>query len=1255
MGSGRISPESLDHQETTDAQLRRPSPVTLDINPTRANPVLRWRPPYLRRSFLALFAFVLLLVLASTEVLLVQSQRHSGIANAKSSQHYLWTFGPTAFLTLLAVLWARVDHQSKLVAPWLRLSREASHPSRTLQLDYLSDFLPWSVPKAIKNKDFIVSVTSAVSVLLKVLVIISTGLITLSWTPVSYDSYPMVAQSVFRNSNAELANSGTLAYYMMSGHRQRNLTYPDGLFGGYAFQPIQSDAQSPERTNITVDAFRGSLDCQPTELILRGSAPPVPQFPDQKMNLTLTDPECRIGLLQLTGPNYKCDNCTTTFARYAPIWCDGSGAGEPDRERRIFVMFGSLSYVMDRSRNLSTHAPVPRHPYVATLHRSGQLLCIPKFDIGKVEVVRDRANIRSVTPIPSSFTGTLDSVSPWEIATAHFNVTNSVLNNLKGQEQYRITLNVSDSEIDVDSYMELAVHTQLSPGKPVSSLYDINNLHQLAEGYYQQSTAIIAKQALMEPASLEVRGTATVFAERLLVQAWAAHWMAGILGFCSIIILVALLVVPSRGILPCNPSTIHGMASLIQHSDDLVARLEFSGTASDKHLGHVLQGTQFHSSVGAGPMAQARFAIQDTRGDGNADALHFPQFRSLQAHPAIVHPATRTALCVVLAGLVIALELLLRKSAAEDGLGDEEEGTSIHYTWTAIPAIVFGAIAMIISAMEFRIRCLAPYVGLTRRVDRQSFMSLDLLDMSLPRLLYREIRMVNIGALAATLALLAASFFTIFSPSLFHTCPFPVERSVKLQANQSFSRNPERFSTDTRAAEVSSLILTSNYTYGRFTYEDLAFPQLVFSDPSATQTGLMLNGSSVSIDAVIPAVRARLHCQPYDRSQIRTNLTFETSFSGEAVNPLQLTIEGKGCLRRLGYDAEFRTNPETMSFGLAKEGFGDTGINGCSDLVYIWGKMDYAADPIVRHVAALGCNLTMEAVDVDVRFSGTALDIDNQNPPRPRENTARVSRIWERNETSRDNELLFVYGNLVSLDNKRASQLTPFFQLLTASPWAVPEYDLGDPSADEKVREAIKFQNGIIIAQSLAFNLQPANISNATFADPKPGENDAQLVFDAVVTRRDARRRVIQDALSTRVLEGLLGGTLLLLVASWIFMRKTAVLASSPTSIASRAALIAGGNLLSLLPGNAQTRRPEEIATALGERTHFRMGWWAGVGGVSRFGIFVAGAGDEDAKPEDEWAETEYRSSEYAAVGHEVGGRSAEMSPCRLPGREESK
>lgn len=69
------------------------------------------------------------------------------------------------------------------------------------------------------------------------------------------------------------------------------------------------------------------------------------------------------------------------------------------------------------------------------------------------------------------------------------------------------------------------------------------------------------------------------------------------------------------------------------------------------------------------------------------------------------------------------------------------------------------------------------------------------------------------------------------------------------------------------------------------------------------------------------------------------------------------------------------------------------------------------------------------------------------------------------------------------------------------------------------------------------------------------------------VTDIAGQRRVVQDGISTRVLEGLLGATLVLLVVSWGLLGETRVLTGSPSSIADRVALVGGGNLVERMDG----------------------------------------------------------------------------------------
>lgn len=86
---------------------------------------------------------IFILFTVAIEVLLFISNKNYGIATALSSQHYLWTYGPTAMLTLVAAGWNKVCYQCKVLAPWVRLSKHGQGAfSQTVLLDYVSAFEP---------------------------------------------------------------------------------------------------------------------------------------------------------------------------------------------------------------------------------------------------------------------------------------------------------------------------------------------------------------------------------------------------------------------------------------------------------------------------------------------------------------------------------------------------------------------------------------------------------------------------------------------------------------------------------------------------------------------------------------------------------------------------------------------------------------------------------------------------------------------------------------------------------------------------------------------------------------------------------------------------------------------------------------------------------------------------------------------------------------------------------------------------------
>ncbi|KAJ2981190.1 hypothetical protein NUW58_g6748 [Xylaria curta] len=1127
--------------------------------------LVSWRPFYLRRAVLFGFITIFVLVIAVIESLLAVSNKNSGITTSNATQHYLWTYGPTAFLTGVAALWARVEYQSKLVAPWLQLQQNAIPTSRTLLLDYISPFSIFSLVNSWRNRDFLVLITLLVSVIIKILIIISSGLISLSLTSVTRDSYPMVLRDRFIDSNARLTTTGNLASYILHGLGPRNLTLPEGISKNYAFQSVETYLPRTAETRITVDGLTNSLNCEAANIReARFSGGAGYGHTRLTLEVALSSPGCDVGLTSLGGVGYSNPPNSTLFAKFEQVQCDTSAGAT---EKRVLLLFANMTYYTDYSEATKFLNGNVDYNVVGVLGKSTQLLCVPNYAIERVEVTRNGTRTNAIEPkIQGTPHRTLNSVTAWDIMDAQFRAARSA-----DAAKEVSFINISSIEVDVDIYMELVLNWNPAPGLQATFLFDPDILQQTVEAYYRQAGAIIAKQSLMEPTRADTKGSATVNENRLIVHSWVAQWMVGLISACIFLTTIAVLLVPGRAALPRNPSTLQDLVSILQHSRELMTQLRCAGAADDRHLIQYLKSPTFQSKVTYQSISnQFIFHIIGTPNETDPEPKSFPQVGSKMIHPTILHPASRSMLCLGTVGLIISLELLLQKSNLEDGLGDVGNDTYIHYAWTAIPALVFGALSIAFSAVDFETRSLAPYVMMRKYLSKDKFSQLELLDMTIPESVYREIRLGSLWALATTTSFLIASLFTTFSASLFQESSLPFKTSVVLGTNQSFLLTPDNWFDRSSSSQATSLILASNYSFPRFTYQNLAFPELI--PISTTSYPHSPNESTLSISATVPAVRGYMDCRSYESTQIYANLTLNyTDESTGETNPLKIRVDEETC-----------GDPDSIVFSISTAAnvtyigqvAGSAVFWGrCSDLLYFWGKIDHGSSPAIQHISALGCNVSFQSVDVDTTFIGTDLDLDLQNPPRPLESTLRNSTLSKSDRRSPLNS----YVELA--DAGAAPQLLDnFFSLLVTSPWAIPVAALGDPSASPNISAAIKFHHSIFLAQELATKLAPANETNATLAEP---------IVDST-----SRRRVVQDAASTHILAALLAAALILFVLGWVFGPSTSVLPRNPTTIASAIALLAGGNLFAHLPSNGSWLSPEEIAAMLGDSdARFWMGW----------------------------------------------------------------
>lgn len=292
-------------------------------------------------------------------------------------------------------------------------------------------------------------------------------------------------------------------------------------------------------------------------------------------------------------------------------------------------------------------------------------------------------------------------------------------------------------------------------------------------------------------------------------------------------------------------------------------------------------------------------------------------------------------------------------------------------------------------------------------------------------------------------------------------------------------------------------------SFPKFTYSHLAFPELSLSRTD-------LNELSVSGKAIVPALRTRMECRTYDSNDIRFNYTYTNwtlyySVSrtprSEDMDTLQVSIKEEECISNPShmntghlaspYNIETPRGPISPGYlGIAS--IGRQNSSGCSDLLYFWGYTDpnrTLSTPIM-HIAAMGCNVSYEAVDVDTTFIGPDLRIDPAHPPKPDNHTARPVPLASSPFRSG------IYAGLEPFYGRAEGDLRDnLFSILSSSPWGIPYSYLNDSSADLAVAEAIKFQHGIIEAQILSMSKIPAskhNTSNAVYLGLEPDNMQQQ-------------------------------------------------------------------------------------------------------------------------------------------------------------------
>ncbi|OBR12777.1 hypothetical protein CH63R_05073 [Colletotrichum higginsianum IMI 349063] len=1127
---------------------------------------LPYRPFYLQRRVLSSFAVLFAGLLVTVEAVLDLSNRRGGLGSPEHGFRYLWQYGSAFIFTCIAALWARPEHQAKASAPWLRMAKGPASVDRTLMLDYVFMFEPWTIIKAARNRDWLVAAAATVGLTLKLIIVIAVALVSPTFQIVTARGASLTLHNAFVNDPTGLQNAGALPFFTMAALQTRGLSFPDGTSKQFAFQSFSADLPATAELRTNVDGFESDIECEPALFNLTGVQ--FIQASDTQLNATVSTPAC---VMTQTIPSMSLLGSTlpTFFMAFQAGTCGNSSF--PD-DGRVVVMAGAIT--IDQT-TVPTQSGVFNVPIAGIVTKSAALICRPSYLLTRVHVTKNNTQLIKIERNPSAGNKSLDKVHPWDVVQGHFNsypADSQILAAMPDVNSWYPGAVTVASDAVMNSVVAMEVHDHGVP--PIDTFLKTDNLTQLSTAYWRQYTALVARNSMMGATQEKSTGTAVIIGERLNVRPIPAHLLSGLLGFVLVLVLAAVALAPARGFLPRNPNTIINMAALLGHSRQLLQCLRGTGAAETSTVREKLLGTKYYTGVEpyekAEKEARGYFKIFGGAPPPQNAPPEFVQSARWR-HPLPLNPWARLAAVVTMIGMIVSLEVVLRISNANSGITTIKANTDRHFLWTTGSGVIFGLVVLYLAAADCATRCLAPYAKLKEGGSFETTVDVDFLDKSKPMILYDAVKTRNIAVVFTTTALLVSSLLATFSGALYSTTPIPSTRPVSLKALDSFVNASSPCPTCTTDTLLASLILDANLTFPSFTFEDLNFNSLQLTEQLDMQDG------AGTILVTLPAIRSRLDCRLYPQSEINTNFTLPDLPTQQFSQEMKIDIAGEPCL-----DPSIKSNavlPPGVSpssvFGVATPRSATS--SQCSDFTYVWGQLADSMPSQVGYISAMGCNETLETVMASVRLTGSSLHVDSTYPPVLQENTARPVTL---------NLLALQYGLLANLTT--GNQLDPFFSSLVTSRFAVPAGSLGDPGLGKSglVADAIVRQHGILRAQNLNVNSR-RRLPNVAAQDIIP----AMLESTSVTSLR----RLVQDSASTRIIQSVLALLVALTLVAWLLTPGTdLILPRNPCSIASIAALLADGNVFGFLGRGAEWQATEEMKRSFLDGSHsmgFKMGY----------------------------------------------------------------
>lgn len=232
----------------------------------------------------------------------------------------------------------------------------------------------------------------------------------------------------------------------------------------------------------------------------------------------------------------------------------------------------------------------------------------------------------------------------------------------------------------------------------------------------------------------------------------------------------------------------------------------------------------------------------------------------------------------------------------------------------------------------------------------------------------------------------------------------------------------------------------------------------------------------------------------------------------------------------------------------------------------------------MEEIAIIHCVPYIEALLVDASFSLTTFQLISSTPIVPNEASATV------------------YSKAPLTNNILLNYSEEFFEYLANGTDNIPS-QISDIANVDKLIDRGEHLHSAWAAQYLNLHRHPVNLTPPANTTTNPDAMHFRTDEYYGTITNGTHMRLVQNEVSTRILQGLLITMALCVAVSCILEPHTKILPKDPGSIASKMSLFADGEVWKTIPEGAEKWSDEEIKQrGLLQGVVLKMGWWGGEG-----------------------------------------------------------